>query len=77
MKMIPVTTRLLSPVVSISRETQEVCTIPAGADVEYESSNVALGVAVVQWCGQIYLTVLQDLLDASSIADVANSAWPR
>jgi hypothetical protein len=73
-----VMTRLLKPIVAIQESSGVALTIPAGATVDYETGEVVLDVADLQWNGETYFANLEDVLEASSTTYVSTcvpSAW--
>ncbi len=72
------TAKLLLPILAIEEVSGIAVTIPAGATVDYEPSEVVLDVADLQWNGETYFANLEDVLEASSTAYVSTcvpSAW--
>jgi hypothetical protein len=72
------TAKLLLPTLAIEEVTGIAVTIPTGATVDYECSNVVVGVADLQWNGQNYFANIEDVIEASVATDAsahAPSAW--
>ena len=64
-------TRLLNPILAIQESSGVTLTIPAGASVDYNPSEVVLDVADLRWNGEIYFANLEDVLEASSTTYVS------
>ena len=72
------TAKLLLPILAIEECSGIAVTIPTGATVNYECSNVVAGVADLEWHGQTYFANVEDIVEASWGTDVAaysSSAW--
>lgn len=72
------TAKLIMPILAIEESTGIAVTIPGGASVDYECSNVVAGVADLQWNGGTYFANVEDVLEASWTTDVntyAPSDW--
>ena len=61
------TAKLLQSILAIEESSGIAVSIPAGATVDYECDNVVLGVADLQWHGQIYFANVEDVVEASWI----------
>ena len=59
------TTTLLTPILAVEECSGIAVTIPAGETVEYESVDIALGVADLGWHGETYFANLEDVLEAT------------
>jgi hypothetical protein len=73
-----VTAKLLLPILAIEECSGIAVAIPAGATVDYECSNVVVGVADLQWHGQTYFANVEDVIEASWVTDVteySSSTW--
>ena len=70
------TTILIKPVIAVEKTSPAIVVVlPCGATVEFESRAVTLGLVDALSDGKTYRANLQDLLNASTIEDVARSAW--
>ena len=63
------TTKLFTSILAIEECSGIALTIPGGETVEYESSEIVLGVADLRWNGETYFANLGDVLEAARIPD--------